>query len=444
MVRLRNVLAHVRAQLWLFPALMTAAAAILAILAVTYGDAIQLEAGSTAWWLYSGDASTARNLLGALLSGLITMTSLIVSMTVVILATATSQLGPRLISYFMADREIQFVIGLFIGTTFYVIIVLRTLDDTLGPDGMPHAAVTVASALTTACLFALLFYVHKIARSVVADNLVQEVFETLRSTIADIIDEESRTNAPAASFEAMTCRAMALGCAGYIQLIDYDALLRLAHDRDLYLNIRVRAGQHVLALGAHVDICGEAPEDDDPDARAKLKKKIADAVVIGSQRTPAQDLEHGMRQLVEVGLRALSPGINDPFTASAVIDRLGAALEQILSRDLPQQFLQDKDGKVRLIVNRSDHEGLVGAAFNRIRQAGGDHPAILISLARTLQKLAESAGNMETRQALLDQVRRVEETAERGAFTPLDARDVMAAVKASREAITERPLAAPV
>lgn len=443
MARLRNILAHVRAQLWLLPALMTLAAALLAILAVKYGNAVQLAAGTSAWWLYSGDASTARDLLSALLSGLITMTSLIVSMTVVILATAASQLGPRLISYFMRDREIQFVIGLFIGTTFYVIIVLRTLDDTLGPNGIPHAAITVASVLTASCLFALLFYVHKIARSIVADNLVEEVFVTLRSNIADIIDDEGKTQAPRASFEAMPCRPLALGRAGYIQVIDYGALLQLAHERDLYLNVRVRAGQYVLADGAHVDIHGEGQRNEGAQERAGLDQEIARAVVIGSQRTPAQDLEDGLRQLVEVGLRALSPGINDPFTAAAVIDRLGGALEQILSRDLPGRFLQHEDGKVRIIADRSDHEGLVGAAFNQLRRAGGDHPSILICMAGTLCKLAPVAHDMPTRQALLDQVRRIEETAARGAFTALDARDVTAAIETAREAVAHRPLAAP-
>ena len=261
---------------------------------------------------------------------------------------------------------------------------------------------------------------------------------TLRSTIADIIDDESSNKMRPGLVRGDDIPPLALGRAGYIQLIDYDALLRLAHDRDLYLNIKVRAGHHVLANGAHVEICGEAYGEDNPDARAQLEAEIGKAVVIGSQRTPAQDLEHGLRQLVEVGLRALSPGINDPFTASAVIDRLGAALEQVLSRDLPQRFLQDKDGKVRLIADRSDDEGIVGAAFNQIRQSGGDHPAILISLARTLRKLAPSARDMQIRQVLLAQVRRIEETAERGAFTALDARDVMAAVEAAREAITER------
>ena len=297
---------------------MTAAAALLAVLAVTYGDAVQREAGASAWWLYSGDASTARDLLSALLSGLITMTSLIVSMTVVILATAASQLGPRLISYFMADREIQFVIGLFIGTTFYVIIVLRTLDDTLGPNGIPHAAVTVASALSTSCLFALLFYVHKIARSIIADNLVQEVFVSLRSTIEDIINDESPSNGGPASFDGMKCRPLSLGHTGYIQLIDYEAMLRLAHVRDLYLNIRVRAGQHVLANGAHVEICGEAGRRRRParTPRAAKWRRRSESRSHRLERTPAQDLEHGLRLLVEVGLRALSPGINDPFTAS--------------------------------------------------------------------------------------------------------------------------------
>lgn len=447
MVRLRNFLALVRAQLWLLPALMTAAAALLAVLAVTYGDALQQDAGASVWWLYSGDASTARDLLSALLSGLITMTSLIVSMTVVILATAASQLGPRLISYFMGDREIQFVIGLFIGTTFYVIIVLRTLDDTLGPNGIPHAAVTVASALSTACLFALLFYVHKIARSIIADNLVQEVFVSLRSTIEDIINDESPSNGGPASFDDTKCRPLSLGHTGYIQLIDYEAMLRLAHSHDLFLKVRVRAGQHVLAHGAHLEICGEQDGDDglDEDAsrRRRVDEEIVKAVVIGSDRTPAQDLEHGLRLLVEVGLRALSPGINDPFTACAVIDRLGAALEQIFMRHLPRRFLRDKEGKVRLIADRSDHEGLVGAAFHQIRQAGGDQPAIVIRLAHTLRDLASSAAHMQTRQALLDQVLRLEETAERAKFTAHDARDVTAAIEEAREAIAARPLNAP-
>jgi uncharacterized membrane protein len=104
-----------------------------------------------------------------------TMTSLVVSVTFVILTLAANQLGPRLIPIFMGDRQIQIVLGLFLGTILYVLVVLRSLDETLGPEGVPHAAVTVGSALTVVCLVALLFYVHKVARAIVADSIVARV-----------------------------------------------------------------------------------------------------------------------------------------------------------------------------------------------------------------------------------------------------------------------------
>lgn len=456
MARLRNILALLRAQLWLMPALMTACAAVLAVIAVTYGGILQRAAGESAWWLYSGDASTARDLLGAFLAGLLTMTSLVVSVTVVVLATAASQLGPRLITYFMGDRQIQFVIGLFIATTFYIIIVLRTLDDALGPDGIPHAAVTLASALTTACLFALLFYVHKMARSIIADNLVREVWVTLRSDIDQIIDDEMCEEAGPASFENMSCRTISLRHSGYVQLIDYEALIGIADRHDVYLKIDVRAGHYVLASAGHVQVCGEdapgrrapAHHEYDPKGGAapengggKLDKDIANAVVVGSERTPAQDLEHGLRQLVEVGLRALSPGINDTFTGIAVIDRLGAALEVIFRRPLPSRFLRGADGRVRVIATRSDHEGLVGAAFNQIRQAGANQPAIVIHIAEILGQLGASAQSMTARTALLDQIGRLQETVDQARFTGADHEDASAAIAAARRRVSVQPLA---
>lgn len=458
MARLRNILALMRAQLWLVPALMTAFAAALAVIAVTYGGVLQRAAGESAWWLYSGDASTARDLLGAFLAGLLTMTSLVVSVTVVVLATAASQLGPRLITYFMGDRQIQFVIGLFIATTFYIIIVLRTLDDALGPDGIPHAAVTLASALTTACLFALLFYVHKMARSIIADNLVREVWVALRSDIDQIIDDEMCEEAGPVSFEKMNSRTISLHHSGYVQLVDYEALIRIAERHDVYLKVDVRAGHYVLASAGHVQVCGEdAPGRNQPthydydpkgsrraaqeNGDGKLDKAIADAVVIGSDRTPAQDLEHGLRQLVEVGLRALSPGINDAFTGIAVIDRLGAALEVIFRRPLPSRFLTGEDGRVRVIATRSDHEGLVGAAFNQIRQAGASQPAIVIRIAQILGQLGASAQSMTARAALLDQIARLQETVEQAGFTSADHEDASAAIAAARRRVSVQPLA---
>ncbi|MDP2356190.1 MAG: DUF2254 domain-containing protein [Beijerinckiaceae bacterium] len=433
MVRLRNIVAHIRAQLWLLPALMAVGAALLAYVALSYGGVVRDLAGDSAWWLYSGDASTARNLLAAFLSGLITMTSLVVSVTIVILTTAASQLGPRLIAYFMGDRQIQFVLGLFLGTTLYVVIVMRTLNDELGDEGIPHAAVTVASLMTIACVFALLFYVHKIARSVIADNLVEQVCESLLTDIRDILDEEAGDDDPEpVSMGDRQCSSISLGRAGYIQLIDYEQLVKLASKHDVIIRLNVRAGHFVLANGTHVEVW------DGAEGGETLADEIRKTAVIGSTRTSAQDLEHGLRQLVEIGLRSLSPGINDPFTAATVIDRIGSTLENIFERRLPPHFLADEAGEVRVIADRSDLTGLIGAAFNQIRQAGAGQPAIILALAETLRRLAPSAHQM-ARQALLDQLQRLEQTAATSQFGAADTADVRAAIDESRRVIISHP-----
>jgi uncharacterized membrane protein len=194
--RFRNILARLQGQLWILPALISIGAAALAIWLLTHGASLMRATGRDVWWLYSGDAGTARGLLSGLLSGMITMTSLIVSVTFVILTLAANQLGPRLIGIFVRDRQIQSVLGLFLGTILYVIIVFRTLDDTLGPEGVPHLAVTVASALTVLCVFALLFYIHKIARSIIADNVVEAAAMSLRRDVRQILRPDSE-EAPA-------------------------------------------------------------------------------------------------------------------------------------------------------------------------------------------------------------------------------------------------------
>src|ERR687889_365283 len=188
MDRLRNVIVLLRSQLWIIPLVLSALALSLAYWVLTSGASfLEVRDVGGLWWLYGGDASSARDLLSSLLSGLMTMTSLVVSVTFVILTLAANQLGPRLISTFMGDRQIQIVLGLFLGTILYVLVILRSLDETLGPEGVPHAAVTVGSALTVVCLFALLFYVHKVARAIVADSIVARVAHDLHDDVRSML-----------------------------------------------------------------------------------------------------------------------------------------------------------------------------------------------------------------------------------------------------------------
>ncbi|WP_137389028.1 DUF2254 domain-containing protein [Rhodoligotrophos defluvii] len=430
MDRVRNLLALLRGQLWPIPAVFSLAAVGLAYILLNFGNRLSPAVNGKLWWLYSGEASTARDLLGSLLSGMMTMTSLVVSVTFVILTLAANQLGPRLISIFMADRQIQSVLGLFIGTILYIILVLRTLDDTLGVEGVPHLAVTTASVLTILCLLALLFYIHKIARSIIADNVVEAVSQELQETLRHILPENHGDGEKGAerSFRGGAW-PVGIGQAGYLQVVDYARLVSLACEEDVQLAVKVRAGHYLLREGEHVAVyAGTCPSED-------LRKRIRSAFTVGTERTPAQDPEHGVRQLVEIATRALSPGINDPFTAKAVIDRLGAAFEEALARDSQPSALCDRNGTLRLLADRSDISGLLDAAFDPIRQAGAAHPAILIQIARVTADLSAAIREPAQADALLDEVAKLAETTSLGRFAQRDRKDIADAIEQARGAL---------
>jgi uncharacterized membrane protein len=437
MIRIRNILLLLRAHLWPIPLLISLASLGLAYVVLSYGaaifDALDVER-SGLWWLYGGDASTARGLLSSLLSGLMTMTSLVVSVTFVILTVSAQQLGPRLVAIFMGDRQIQAVLGLFIGTILYLLVVLRSIDDALGKGGVPHLAVTVGSLLTVACLFALLFYVHKIARSIVADNVVEVVAADLRHNIAAMLPHrdggETAERVPP-TIDPPPMGEIALGRSGSIQVVDYARLMTIAAKRDLVLRVTVRAGHFVLAEGRHVIVHGPGTLNEPAIAG------IREAFVIGLERSPAQDLEFGIRQLVEIGLRALSSGINDPFTAIAVVDHLAVALEDILHRPLQPVVLRDEEGLVRVVADRSSITGLVDAAYDPLRQAASGMPPVLVRMADILGQLAPSLRDEAAVGAVLTQLDKIAQTARQPGLAPADRDSILDRLAHARAAVEE-------
>jgi uncharacterized membrane protein len=404
MERVWNLLNWLRGRLWLIPGIMSLAAGGLAYGLIGPGGGL-FENYTDTWWLYSGDPGTARDLLSTLLAGMITMTSLVVSITVVVLSLAANQLGPRLIWNFIEDRRIHTVIGLFVATILYTLLVLRTVEDELGPEGVPHAAVTLASVLTIACLFALLFHVSMVARSIVADTMVREVADSLDDFVRQLAQEppgEARDRTPASY--PHRCSAL-LGRSGYVQVVNYKAMCALAQKHDLLIVLDVRPGHFVLRGTEHLHIRAPKHVVDD------VVEEIADLVVVGSGRTPTQDLEYSVRQLVEIALRALSPSLNDPNTAIAVIDRLAAAFEIVSSRSLPAKEYCDEDGRLRVMANTTDYEGLMDAAFNQIRQAASSNPAVLIGLGRRLTSLLQVATSAQQKEVIAKHLRMLERAA---------------------------------
>jgi uncharacterized membrane protein len=217
---------------------------------------------------------------------------------------------------------------------------------------------------------------------------------------------------------------------GYVRTIDFDAMVAAGREADVLIGLTFRPGDFVIAGGG---VIGIYPEERATEELAEATRK---AIVIGAHRTPVQDPDFSIRHLVEIAVRALSPGINDPYTAIAVIDQLSGSLARLFARDLPDVVRRDESGAIRVLCPRPTYASLVSAAFDQTRQNGAAKPAVIIHLIQAIERLAPHARNEEQKQALEDQIETILETARRGISDRADKDVVEARAQTAREAIT--------
>jgi uncharacterized membrane protein len=387
--RLRQFVADLRGSFWLRPAAMTLVAIVLAEALVRLEGA-RLPDGLDGW-IYAGGAGGARDVLGAIAGATIGVAGTTFSITVAALTLASSQMGPRLLGNFTRDAGNQYALGALVATFAYSLVALRSVHE--GDDGgfVPQLAVSVGLIFAFGCVGVLIWFLHHVATSISVDRVAAQVQQELTAALA-----AATTDTPAAALAEVprltnAAPLRAPGC-GYLRVLDDAALADWAAGQDAVLHLDVRPGEFVFP-GSVVGCV--SPAGRQRDAQAAL----AEAMVLGDGRSVAQDLEYAVRQLVEIALRALSPGINDPFTAIGVLDRLGAALCGLAGRGLPtgRSF---RDGRLRLLRPASDYAGLVDAMFHMLRQAGAGQPAVMIRLLEVLGTIAQVETASDRRAAL--------------------------------------------
>lgn len=396
-----------RTSLWFVPSLLTLAAVILAFVTLGLDQWLALQ---TAWSespFSRAGPDGARSLLSTIAGSVITVTGVTFSITIVALTLASSQFGPRLLRNFMKDKGNQIVLGAFIATFIYCLIVLRAVH-TEGEAGFtPNLSLTIAVLLVLADVFILIYFIHHISSSIQADYVIQDVYAELERNIHRIFPGELNREAndhdhslPAAAPEETVtpyCREIITAATGYVQAIDYDTLLKTAQELDCLICLQTRAGRFATAGDPIATVASTAPLDCDID------KKITESFIFGSIRTPEQDPEYAIRQLVEVAVRSLSPGINDPFTTIACIDRLGAALCLLAQKKFPSSHIHDEEGQLRLIMDVTTFAGMTNAAFDQIRQYGRSSVAVTIRLLEALANIAGHSLLPAQRQAVVRQ-----------------------------------------
>lgn len=424
--RLASLWERLRTSFWFVPALMTAGAAVLAVGMVWVDHTLDERWLGEAEWIYTGSAEGARSLLSTLASAMITVSGVVFSIMIVALTLASSQLGPRLLRNFMRDLGNQVTLGTFIATFVYCLLVVRTVRGSDGGEFVPHVAVSVAIVLALASLGVLIFFIHHAAASIQASNVITAVGGELEQAIDRLFPQQMGVGSgdvgiddvPAADHPPPDAAPLLAERTGYVQVIDEQRLMALAAERDVVVHLLRRPGHFVAP---HLPVAAIRPA-----ARADgaLAAAVRDTIVVGSQRTLAQDVEFAIDQLVEVAVRALSPGVNDPFTAIQCVERLGAALARLADGRIPSAHRRDETGRLRVIVYPWSFDALLDAAFNQIRQHARTSVAVSIALLEAITSIAAVVRRPADRAALLAHAEMIERQASVAAPEPRDRADL--------------------
>lgn len=424
-IKLRHAWETLRSTYWFVPSLMTVAAGALAVATVMLdrriGDDVVEEMG----WIFSGGSDGAREVLGVIAGSVMSTAGIVFSVTIAALSLASSQLGPRLLQNFMRDTGNQVVLGTFISTFIFCLLVLRTIRGEDTGDFIPAISVTVAVLLALASVGVLIYFIHHVSVSIQAPNVVAEVGGELSRHVQRAFPEGELLEAhpePPRLPDDYRQHAVAVASRrdGYVQALDEGALVELARAHDLVVTVEHRPGGFVAEGGPLAYLWPPERCTDD------LPERVRGHFVLGGKRTPEQDVEFAAGQLVEVAVRALSPSLNDPFTAVACLDWLGAGLCRAARGRAPGPVRADREGRPRLVYRSAiSFAGLADRAFDQIRQYGASSPTVAIRMLETIETVAAcTGGRRDTLRVLLDHAEKVHRAAAAALDDPRDRQDL--------------------
>lgn len=396
---------RVRSSFWFTPTTMAAMAVAMALVGVTVDESVTEWLARNLDWTFKIGAEGASAVLGIIAGSMITIAGVVFSMTLVALSLASSQLGPRLLTNFMRDTSTQVVLGTFIATFVYCLLVLRTIRRAEEIQFVPHLSVSLGVLLAVASVGVLIYFIHHVSVSIQANEIAAGIGKQLIQNIDQLFPEQVGQEGPRVTAEppdtgvigAFDRDAQPVSAArdGYLQLIDKDALLALAMEENLVVRLERKPGNYVVA-GCRLVLISPGSRVTD-----QLAKQVQTLFITGHQRTSDQDIEFSVNQLVEMAVRALSPGINDPFTAIACVDHLGSALCRLAGRNMPSPYRYDRHDQLRLILRTDTFREVLDAAFNQIRQNGRSNAAVTIRLLDTIAVIVGFAHRSEDRATLL-------------------------------------------
>jgi uncharacterized membrane protein len=402
--RILKLLENVRSSYWFVPSVMALGALILGATIIYVDARIGSEWLDGLGWYQSNKPDGAQEVLSTIAGSAITVAGVVFSITIVSVSYAASQYGPRVLTNFMSDRGNQVTLGTFIATFLYCLVVLRTIRG--GDEGgfVPDLAIIVALLLALCSIAVLIFFIHHVPRSIHVNTVIagigRQLIASLDDRFPEFIGQSSESGRAHEKAVPVPLRGLPLRppadvtCVvsprtGYIEAIDDEVLMKVASRSNLVLRLEYQPGDYIHA-GRSFALAWPKDQVSDEDL-AKLQETFA----VSSGRTPLQDTRFLVDELVEVGARALSPGVNDPFTAISCLDWLGAVLSEVARRKLPSPHRLDDSGALRVIAPPISFAGYVERALGQFRQYLATDKNACLHAILTVERVVDACLNDE-------------------------------------------------
>lgn len=394
---------------------VTAAVLLGLVVPVIDGAVDEHLPGWFAATLFAGGGDAARAVLGAIAGSLVSATTLTFSLTVVALQLASSQASPRVLRMFTRDRVVHRTLAVFLGTFVFALTVLRSVQDSTAdhPGAIPRIAVTLAFLLTLASVVTLVFFLAHLARQLRIDTVLRDVHDETSGTIALLADEDEVGDGlePKVIDRAPRATVVLAPSSGFLTRSDRDGLVEIATEHDLVIEESRPIGDNIVE---GTPLAFWWPADPrrvlDAESVVAIGGQITAVFGLAYERTPTQDLGYGLRQLADITVRALSPGVNDPTTAVHALGHISAVLGDIARLPAQAGVLRDEQGRARVAVCPHDFAELVEVGIGQARRYGADDPDVVARLYALLREVGYTARREPDRQVITAQRERLDAT----------------------------------
>jgi len=403
------------------PAVMALGAVLLAWLIYWVDGQIPNEVLNTSRLIVSGSPGELRGYMFSMATAVLTTAGVVFTLLTLPLSTVAAQYGSRLLRIFLGDRTTQFVLGIFVATFIYCVsgaLIIPPAE--IQPEG-PQITATIGLYLLVVSFACLILLIQHISMMLQAPNIAAAAGVELLNVVRDASGSENQRQtgrSPPDSLIEAEAHPVRANITGYIQYVDPDYLLPLAEKKDLVIRLMPKPGAFVRTgiILARVWPANRVDEE--------LDNEIRNTFHLGNQRTPTQDVEYAVNQLTEMAVRAMSPAINDPFTAMTCLDYIGAGLALFVRQGAISPNIYDSRGQLRFMFDPVTFDELLSAAFDMLRHASADNASLLLHMLQTINVIGDDTKSPEARQMLLRHVTLIQVESETGSLVEGDRQSI--------------------